>query len=619
MSISSDFAGQDRASLLGDTSYAEPQEPGFLGGSIAGGMGRGVVSGLGQLALQAAQYGNDPDQAILMNVPTDEEELARREAIGRQRQDFAKSIRPSADANGKASQIMFDLSDSMTRFGFGMMAGGLPVAAFTVGASTGEQQYSSLRTQGVDTETAAKAGALQGVAGTAMAFMPAARFVKPLLGDAAIATGLNVGIGVAQRGSTAALLERSGYIDQAKQFAPFDREAILTDGILGALFFGAGRLASRGGPAPQDVDAGFAATNARNHIVDSAPGAPVDLRSEVNHQRLMDHVSEQVNRGEPVTIPEWYSGEFLVRDRMEPLMPGRESIEAMAADRALPDFISRAEFAAARAVPNVADLRQEMAGLQRSLDGLDGTFRGRAKQFQDEGQGRKKAEASARAAIAEDRQAMGQRQDEINSALDGNRQAELAKADLAALRRGEQPQGLLDAISARADEVQQGFQQSALSRRVAEASETPADRMMDQHISELAADSGFSRADVGLDSVRAELGSPAQPPARQAPKPAKDSLKASKPKPVDGDPVSADAEKQAAVAPDAVPKVTDIDLAREAVSRNPDAMVNSGYDADGNAQQSKASDVMAAIEAEHQAGVKEAQSFMAAVKCLLGA
>lgn len=602
MTISSDFAQQDRANLLSDSDYAQPDEPGFLEGSLIGAAGRGVASGFLQLAGQAAQYGNDPSQAILMDVPTDAEEMARREEIGRQRQEFAASIRPSADANGKAAQLMFDLSDSMTRFGFGLASGGLVTGAATVGASTGEQQFSDLRAKGVDAGTAAAAGALQGAAGAAMVFMPAARFVKPLAGDLAIATGLNVGVGVAQRGSTAALLERNGYSEQAKQFAAFDREAILTDGILGAAFFGVGRLATRGGPAQADIDAALTATNARNLIVDSAPGAPVDIRTELNHQRMMDHVAEQINRGEQVTVPEWYSGEFLVRDNQQPLAVPREAIEAMAADQVMPEFVARAEADAARAAPNVADLKAEADILSATLAGIDDTFRVRAKDFQRQGQSRKKAESSARASIAAERESLSARQQELNEALEGNRAAERAKADLAAMRRGEEPDGLRSAIVERSESISQGFQQSALSRQVAAANALPADRVIDRQVSDLASEAQFSKADLG--SIRVD-------PEPQVLRTEANSLSRQ--------PGIARRENTSSPAGSSVEAPNDLQLAQDVARNSPDTMINSGYDSDGNALQAKIADVLAEIEAERQSGVKDGQSFMAAVKCLIGA
>lgn len=627
MSFSADFADQDRQRLLGESEYAEPYEPGFFEGSLMGSAGRGIVSGAGQLVLQAAQYGNDPDQAILLNIPTDEEELARRAAIGQQRLDFAKSIRPSADTNGKASQIMFDLSDSLTRFGVGAAAGGLPVGALTIGASTGEQQYLTLRDQGVDPATAAQAGAVQGVTGTAMAFLPAARFVKPLLGDAAIAVGANVGLGAASRGSTAALLERAGYADQAKQFAAFDRTALLTDGILGLAFFGAGRLATRGvEPTPEQVDAALAANNSQSHIVDTAPGAPVDLQSEINHQRLMDHVTDQINRGEEVTVPEWYRGEYLVRDDMEPLQMPREAVEALAAEEVVPAFTARATSELAGAAPNVRDLRAELSGLNRSLgdlarqhDAAGDTFRAAAKQFQQQRMTRKQAERAARDSIAEQRQAIDQQResidgriDEINRALEGNRAAELARSDLAAMQRGETPKRLRDEISARADQM------TELRRQVAAANRTPIEQRVDTSIREIMDEVGLGR---DVDDVLGPIPRDVEPPP--APRPANEVEPATSTapradSPRQPDPAETPRQAGEQAQPDRQQALSDLSLAREATLRQPGTMVNSGFDADGNALKSKAADVMAEIEAEHQSGVKDAQSYMAAIKCLIG-
>ena len=54
------------------------------------------------------------------------------------------------------------------------------------------------------------------------------------------------------------------------------------------------------------------------------------------------------------------------------------------------------------------------------------------------------------------------------------------------------------------------------------------------------------------------------------------------------------------------------------MAKNPEAMVRTGYDADGNPTSARADQVLAEIEAEHAAGIREANSYAAAVGCLLG-
>lgn len=61
----------------------------------------------------------------------------------------------------------------------------------------------------------------------------------------------------------------------------------------------------------------------------------------------------------------------------------------------------------------------------------------------------------------------------------------------------------------------------------------------------------------------------------------------------------------------------ELQLLRGAVARNPEAMVRTGYDANGNATSARADQVLAEIEAEHAVGVREASSYTAAIGCLL--
>mgnify|MGYP003637594622 CR=1 FL=1 len=120
-------------------------------------------------------------------------------------------------------------------------------------------------------------------------------------------------------------------------------------------------------------------------------------------------------------------------------------------------------------LPNAGALKQEQAALQRSIDVLDERFKPLAKQFQAQRMSRKQAEKAARETIEQERLDLTARREEVASKLDGNRQAELARADLAKVARGEIPERYVQAIETRVEQMMQGYQATPTARAVAEA------------------------------------------------------------------------------------------------------------------------------------------------------
>ncbi len=120
-------------------------------------------------------------------------------------------------------------------------------------------------------------------------------------------------------------------------------------------------------------------------------------------------------------------------------------------------------------LPNVRTLRNEQQQLQREMQQLDETFRARAKEHQREGLSRKQAESAARRDIAAERERLARREQEISEQLDVNRQAELARGDIARINRGDVPERFNERVNARADEIARGFEFTGTARAVAEA------------------------------------------------------------------------------------------------------------------------------------------------------
>ncbi|NMY20833.1 hypothetical protein [Pseudomonas sp. WS 5410] len=548
--------------------------------------------------------------------------------------ESAKTLRPDPRAVGIAGQILNSAAEILPRtVAATVLAGpaGIVAGPLAAGAPAGYTATQIAKADGVDDATATAHGLIEGVATTIGAGLPGAKFVSNLAGDAAIAVGANVGIGVAQRAASAELLDRNGYHAQAAQYRALDGKAMVADAIMGAFFFGAGRagdikgaVTGRPRPTQEQVDSALVQNEAVHFEDGAAPGAPVDPASANMHREQLSQALAQLNRGEPVTVIDGFRGDFLRKETsVEPVAPSRDVALATARQDLEPKLRVELEQEAAGILPNVKDVKGELAILRKSLDGLDDSFKARAKDFQQQGQTRKQAEQAARQAIADERAQLTDRQSALTESLDGNRSAQQARADLNAMDRGEVPKRFQDRITQRADTIIRGFEPSKITNAVKEGVRQTHEQQLSVELDGVLRDIGHNEPEVRARSgdnqesndveKQAVAGNPGGKQAGKAPAEkvtASDKSEAgviSEP----GRSVTGDAESPANA------QASEIDLVRDAVSRNPEVMVNSGYDADGNPIKVRAADALAEIEAEHQLGVKEGQSFMAAVKCLL--
>lgn len=148
----------------------------------------------------------------------------------------------------------------------------------------------------------------------------------------------------------------------------------------------------------------------------------------------------------------------------------REDVNATAYqrafDEAIPVIRAELEEVAKGKLPNVADLKALEASIGKQLDGLDGTFRQKAKAFQKERLSRKDAERAARDAIADERLTLTTQREEVRAALEQNRTAELARADLARIRKGELPARYQAQVLERADAIKAGVTRRPLATAV---------------------------------------------------------------------------------------------------------------------------------------------------------
>lgn len=534
--------------------------------------------------------------------------------IGRDTAASVKDLRPDPAEVGMAGQVIGELTAILPRTIAGAIAGGPVGAAVAAGAPAGYARTETAISEGIDPGTAQKLGAVEGLTMGAGAVLPAARFVGPVLGDAAIAVGANVGLGIAHRGASAEILRANGYDAQAAQYEMLNKTALATDLVMGLAFFGAGRATYRR-PTPEQIDAALTDRNAQHADIDTAPGAAVDPRSAVAHQDALAAAIASINRGEPVVLPDNIQGAEFLRgsEPPAPKAPTREEAIATARQELEPTVRAELEQEAAGVLPNVADIRTELAGLQRNLEGLDATYRDRAKQFQADGMSRKKAESAAQKAIEQERQDLTDRVTALEESLQGNRSGEVARGELAALARGETPERLQPRIEERADQIMQGFERKPLAAGVARAGESLTPRQLNERAAREEIDALVREHEATLPREPAPTARSQEPQGVPSPKAAPEGVPAPTARPAEngapsvreGGEYRADAESP------------ELQMLRDAVSRNPEAVVNTGYDADGKPTTARADEILAEIEAEHQVGTKDAQSFMAAVTCML--
>lgn len=612
----------------------ELPKPGFWKGSIdtiGPGLKRGAYEGAAAIEsgfTSLFESGLDLAAGALLPEPrgggtpdVTSAERSSQQTLGKGMADVEHELRPDPASVGVAGQIINEVSAIIPRTIAGTVVAGPVGGAVAAGAPAGYAgKQSGMYNDGLDESTATLKGVIEGTTTGVGALLPAAKFVKPLLGDATIAVGANVGLGVAQRGATAELLEGGGYHAQAAQYRAMDGTALATDAILGAAFFGIGRAGMRR-PTTEHIDAALTERTIQHADIDTAPGAPINPRSAVAHQDALRTAIDQIQRGEPVVLPESiHSAQFLRTVEESPVVaPPRDVALATARQDLEPRLRLELEQEAAGILPNVKDVKAELSAVSRSLEGLDETFRARAKEFQQQGQSRKRAEQSARRAIEAERLELSDQQASLNDALGGNRTAEQARADLNALGRGEVPQRFQDRIDQRADTIAKGFEKNALSAGVAEANTTlTMAQIARQEITRILDD--IERAEPTLQAKPLDIGQP-RAATKSAPDATKQGKDATQPaKTVTSDPENAtsapnDATRPAGDSADADPVVQ---VADEILTRVDDMRLPTGaMDADGNPVTVSAKQLLAEADADIQQAQVESEGFAAAAACSL--
>ncbi|CAL9916329.1 conserved hypothetical protein [Candidatus Liberibacter solanacearum] len=232
-----------------------------------------------------------------------------------------------------------------------LSAGPLSLTTFAIGGAIalalayGRRVYEDLRDDGVDAETATKAGMASGATGGLGAlFNP---FGKSVFGSVASSAGINLAASFIDKGATKKLLESNGYQHQADHIEMLDATSLAADIIIGG-FFGYTHFKHKGEtinikPNPSDVDLAMGAKRDILAQHDLNSGVQMTNESSELYYRNFEKAQESFLKGEDFTInPQ--EAEQLTQGTLfhpsEPLPPAFENkLETFEAKiKALDDF-----------------------------------------------------------------------------------------------------------------------------------------------------------------------------------------------------------------------------------------------------------------------------------------
>lgn len=255
---SHDLDQTDEEAVSNMTAINQPRPAGVFEGAV-----KGPVLGLGQVAATPAMMLSDatlPGPAALMDDwfgdGAGDPLLEVRDAA----ETLHRRLTPDPYTVGALGQIGYALTSNVGLFVAGSAAGGPVGGAALTGSAMGYSRFRELQRQGVDTGTALTVGGITGLStgfgGLAPASLGGSLSTRLMQGAA-----INVGLGVAERGTSGLALRHGGYDLQAEQSRMFDGMALITDAVLGSAFgaLDAGPVTRFRDATPDDFDADRAA------------------------------------------------------------------------------------------------------------------------------------------------------------------------------------------------------------------------------------------------------------------------------------------------------------------------------------------------------------------------
>ncbi|MBH3164598.1 hypothetical protein I5N01_05600 [Serratia marcescens] len=243
----------------------EDYDPKFFSGSLTA-IPQGVASGTVGLGQTVTSFGkqliSDPDVmnqfapsygAVKALFPDADQALnSSYDSAAAALTVAQKSVKPEANSQGTAAQVLYGLGQFVPAIGATIAAGPAAGGAVAFG-STFEPTRQEFVEKGVDADTANTLAAIQGTANAFGMALPAGvggSLATRLLSGA----GINTGFGMANRFAIGETLSDHGYKDLSQQYRAWDGQAMLIDGVLGLAFGGVHHWnANRAGDGSESV------------------------------------------------------------------------------------------------------------------------------------------------------------------------------------------------------------------------------------------------------------------------------------------------------------------------------------------------------------------------------
>lgn len=342
---------QERANAEGALRFTDaPPVPGFLTNAEQGfkGLPRGGLEAVatirkvgGDIGARAKWVGGAFTDTISGEAGIDNKashraaddsynaDMAANQSATQGLQDWANEYRIDPTTVGTAGQILDEVNAIIPRTIVGASVAGPLGGALSAGVPAGMSEADRLEREGIDADTAAQVGTVRGLTTGLGAMLPGSGVVKGLIPDLVATTGLNVGLGVVDRYSSGEILREGGYEAQAAQYDALDATAMSVDAVLGAAFWGVGRVTQA--PGKTEVNAALA-LNADLQRRTAGPGLPVDPASARAHGDAIDGAVEALLRGERVDVGEAIRNATFLRRPVAPVEAAAEYAPATASD-----------------------------------------------------------------------------------------------------------------------------------------------------------------------------------------------------------------------------------------------------------------------------------------------
>ncbi|MDZ2011118.1 hypothetical protein [Klebsiella quasipneumoniae] len=140
-------------------------------------------------------------------------------------------------------------------------------------------------------------------------------------------------------------------------------------------------------------------------------------------------------------------------------------------DDIMPGYIGELNALQTGFSPDVGDLRAQIASNEHQASLLDATLNDRVAQYQQQRVKFREAKQRAQRDIEIEKQAIQDRNSQLNSLIERNAVAERARGDQASIARGDIPDSLKGRIEARANEIKAGLQRTPLAQGVRTAAQ----------------------------------------------------------------------------------------------------------------------------------------------------